>query len=66
MYIAAETEYGDTLYWDGSSWQESPSDAESFGDFAGSYEMGKLEEDYLEEPYRRTYRGVYIVRIYEL
>ena len=65
MYIAARTEDGEVLFWTGSRWSEHTADAESFGEFAGSYEMGKLEADYLEPPYY-TYNGVRIVSIYKI
>ena len=65
MYIAGKTEDGDVLVWTGYSWSDDASDAESYGEFAGSYEMGKLKADYLEPPYY-TYNGTRIVEIYKI
>lgn len=65
MYIAGKTEDGDVLLWSGSDWTDDASEAESYGEFAGSWQMGTLEADYLEPPYR-TYNGVRIVSIYKI
>ena len=66
MYIAAKTEDGDVWVWTGNSWSEDPSDAESYGEFAGSYEMGKLEVEYLPRYNGFLYNGTRIVQIYKI
>lgn len=66
MIIAARTEDGDYLFWGGSDWEESPEYAEEYGPYEGSYEMGKLQAEYTEGEYRRTYNGARIVSIYEI
>ena len=66
MYIAARTEDDDVWFWTGTGWSDSPEDAEYYGDFAGSYEMGKLEVEYLASYGGSRYHGVRIESIYSI
>ncbi|MBQ7412477.1 MAG: hypothetical protein IJW10_06220 [Clostridia bacterium] len=64
MYIAATTENGETIYWNGYAWTESGVEAQTYGEVSGSYEIGKLEADYIDTEYPKRYKGERIVRIY--
>lgn len=64
MYILATTESGETIYWDGSDWSESGTYAQTYGEVSGSYELGKLEAEYIDTEYPRKYKGERLVRIY--
>ena len=65
MYIAGRTEEDEVVFWNGYTWTYDSSEASEYGSFLGSFEKGQLEANYLEEP-RRTWNGLYIVRIYDI
>ncbi len=64
MYILATTESGETIYWNGYDWTESAVEAQTYGEVSGSYEIGKIEADYIDTEYPKKYNGERIVRIY--
>ena len=63
MYIVANTEDGDTLFWSYTHWTEDFSDAESFGLMSGHFKIGELEVDYIDDSDNYNYHGSRITSI---
>lgn len=62
MYIGAKTEDGDVWVWTGAGWSDDPTDAEQYGEFAGSWELGKLDVEYRG----RLYNGIRIESVFKI